>query len=122
MIFVVREEMKMFISSHLKIIFLMTISSLCYPQNRPVWFDETGVYRNWIARENVSQFDSKIRTSGIPAWGSWFILTNGEQGLQEEVAYHHAMGKFYIPSITFRSIGRADNVYYSIDSIAARDV
>lgn len=104
------------------VLFSLPITTIIYAQTRPYWFDEAGVYRNWQRREDVSIFDSKIRTSGVPAWGQWFTLGLGEEALREEITYNHNLGKFYVSSIMYKNINIGDTLYFPADSIAARTI
>ncbi len=103
--------------------FLFLMLPKAYNQVHPSWFDKVGVYRTWMPTQVRTEFDSKVRTSGIPAWGHGMstIWTNPDQ-TREDVDYTHNLGRFYVANTLYSNMSKDYTIYYEVDSIAARTI
>lgn len=68
------------------ILYLLSLTSI-FAQDRSDWFDEAGVYRNWLHFSDAVNFDNTIHNNGIPAWGEW-VRIGEEDRIRQNVEYH----------------------------------
>lgn len=109
---------------------ILTIILYCFfqapfviAQYKPSWFDEVGVYRFWMPSEKKAEFDSKIRNSGLPAWGHLISsFWSDSSQTKDDVQYSHHLGKIYVAHTYYGNMLLDDTLVCKIDSVAGRSI